>query len=84
MIVYQFLCVSFFPFGFEGGMWDLIVLIPDHCISIYFQQIYKYVSSIVHVISDLSIHKFYIYYDHSISGILQSAIWARLFKALLA
>ena len=21
--------------GFEGGMWDLIVLIPDHCLSIY-------------------------------------------------
>ena len=28
--VYQF-CPSF-PFGFEGGMWDLIVLIPDHCL----------------------------------------------------
>ena len=26
-------CPSF-PFGFEGGMWD--VLIPDHCLSIYF------------------------------------------------
>ena len=22
------MCLSF-PFGFEGGMWDLIVLIPD-------------------------------------------------------
>ena len=33
--VYQFLSVSFF-FGFEGGMWDLIVLIPDHCLSVYF------------------------------------------------
>ena len=32
----SFLCVLFFPFGFEGGMWDLIVLIPDHCPSIYF------------------------------------------------
>ena len=31
------LCVSFFPFGFEGGMWDVIVLIPDHCLSIYFK-----------------------------------------------
>ena len=41
------LCVSFvnvlsvcvyasFPFGFEGGMWDLIALIPDNCLSIYF------------------------------------------------
>ena len=30
------MCVSFFPFGIEGGMWDAIVLIPDHCLSIYF------------------------------------------------
>ena len=21
---------TYFPFGFEGGMWDLIVLVPDH------------------------------------------------------
>ena len=27
------LCASF-PFGFEGGMWDLVV--PDHCPSFYF------------------------------------------------
>ena len=31
-------CVSF-PFGFEGGMWDLIVLIPDRCVSVYFATI---------------------------------------------
>ena len=24
-----------FPFGFEGGMWDLVVLLSDHCLSIY-------------------------------------------------
>ena len=24
-----------FPFSFEGGMWDLIVLIPDHRIHLY-------------------------------------------------
>ena len=29
------MCPSF-PFGIEGGMWDVIVLIPDHCLSIYF------------------------------------------------
>ena len=30
-------CVcSSFPFGFEGGMLDLIVLVPDHCFSIFF------------------------------------------------
>ena len=34
--VHEFLCVcASFPFGFEGGMWNLIVLIPDHCLSIY-------------------------------------------------
>ena len=27
---------SSFPFGFEGGFWDLIILIPDRCLSIYF------------------------------------------------
>ena len=33
------ICVCFsFPFGIEGGMWDVIVLIPDHCLSIYFHM----------------------------------------------
>ena len=27
---------SYFPFGFEGRMWDLIVSVPNHCISFYF------------------------------------------------
>ena len=27
-----------FPFGIEGGMWDVIVLIPDHCLIIYFAK----------------------------------------------
>ena len=30
-----FVCVLLSLFGFEGGMWDLIVLIPDHCLPIY-------------------------------------------------
>ena len=25
----------FFPFVLEDGMWDLIVLVPDHCLSSY-------------------------------------------------
>ena len=29
------MCASF-PFGFEGGMWDLIVLIHGHNLSIFF------------------------------------------------
>ena len=24
---------SYFPFGFEGRMWDLIVSVSDHCLS---------------------------------------------------
>ena len=34
--VYQFSVCPSFHFGIEGGMWDVIVLIPDHCLSIYF------------------------------------------------
>ena len=29
---------SYFPFGFEDRMWDLIVLVPDHCLSFYFTE----------------------------------------------
>ena len=29
---------SYFPFGFEGRMWDLIVSVPDHCLSFYFEN----------------------------------------------
>ena len=35
--VCQILCVSFFPFGINR-MWVVIVLIPDHCLSIYTAQ----------------------------------------------
>ena len=26
---------SYFPFGFEGRIWDLIVSVLDHCLSFY-------------------------------------------------
>ena len=29
---------SYFPFGFEGRMWDLIVSVPDYCLSFYLVQ----------------------------------------------
>ena len=29
---------SYFHFGFEGRMWDLIVSVPDHCLSFYFAK----------------------------------------------
>ena len=27
---------SYFPFGFEGRIWNLIVSVPDHCLFFYF------------------------------------------------
>ena len=30
---------SYFPFGFEGRIWDLTVSVPDHCLSFYFTTI---------------------------------------------
>ena len=32
---------SYFPFGFEDRMWDLIVSVPDHCLSFYFDNLKK-------------------------------------------
>ena len=32
---------SYFPFGFEGRMWDQIVSVPDHCLSFYFNTSIK-------------------------------------------
>ena len=29
---------SYFPFGFEGRIWDLIVWVPDYCLSFYFER----------------------------------------------
>ena len=29
------MCPSF-PYGIEGGMWDLTVLVPNYCLFIYF------------------------------------------------
>ena len=26
---------NYFPFGFKGRIWDLIVSVPDHCLSFY-------------------------------------------------
>ena len=37
--LYQFVCVSSFPYEFEGGMWELIVLVHDHCLSFYCEGI---------------------------------------------
>ena len=29
---------SYFPFGFEGRIWGLIVSVPDYCLSFYFPR----------------------------------------------
>ena len=29
---------SYFPFGFEGRLWDLIVSFPDRCLSFYLKN----------------------------------------------
>ena len=36
MNVLSICAIVSFPFGFKDGMQDLIVLIPDQCLSIYF------------------------------------------------
>ena len=36
----------YFPFGFDGSMWDLVVSVPDHCLSFYFDPIFNTISDI--------------------------------------
>ena len=52
--LFGLMCVSFmnfinlcssFPFSFDGGLWNLIVSIPDHCLSIYFSCLSDLASS---------------------------------------
>ena len=49
------MCPSF-SFGFEGWIWDLIVLIPEHCHSILFskQELFskKTSSDVLHLIAE--------------------------------
>ena len=35
----QFMYLVISLFGFEGRMWDLIVSVPDHCLSFYFPSV---------------------------------------------
>ena len=43
---------SNFVFGFMDEMWDLIVLIPDHCLSIYF--VYMHFIEVVKIIKRIN------------------------------
>ena len=36
---------SYFPFGFEGRMWDLNVSVSDHCLSFYFSMMTYFTDS---------------------------------------
>ena len=44
---------SYFPFGFEGRMWDLIVSVPDHCLSFYTETCLLFGSDLVCLWLDL-------------------------------
>ena len=44
---------SYFPFGLQGRMWDLIVSVPDHCLSFYFLSPFLYLVSINDLILEL-------------------------------
>ena len=48
--IYQFCVCPSFPFGFEGGMLNLIALIPDHCLSMFFNPIALRKAKIVYII----------------------------------
>ena len=41
----QFMYLVISLFGFEGRIWDLIVSVPDHCLSFYFRQSYVDITS---------------------------------------
>ena len=38
---------SSFPFGFKGRVWDWIVLISDHCLSIFFIFLNVYTPNVI-------------------------------------
>ena len=38
VLAFRKLLSTYFPFGLEGSIWDLIVSVPDHCLSFYFDR----------------------------------------------
>ena len=46
-------CPSF-PFGTEGRMWNVTVLVPDHCLSMYFEFTVKKIINDTELISTFS------------------------------
>ena len=49
----------YFPFGFEGRIWDLIVSVPDHCLSFYSVSIARRILKILLQIHTLDINHAY-------------------------
>ena len=50
VICRQFMYLVISLFGFEGRMWDLIVSVPDHCLSFYFTSVHAHL--IIHTIEE--------------------------------
>ena len=48
---YQCMYVCIYPFGFEGGMYNVIVLIPAYCLFIYFIRV---IQEILHMPSQFA------------------------------
>ena len=63
---------SYFPFGFEGRMWDLIVSVPDQCLSFYLESVQKRAARFV--------TGNYNYETGSMTGILGQLKWESLKK----
>ena len=42
---------SYFPFSFEGRMWNLIASVPDHCLSFFTLHKFNVEFSLVHICS---------------------------------
>ena len=58
-MVKYYVC-PFFPFGIGGGMWDVIVLIPEHCLSVYFLLIVLLLYALNHSSGSIC----YCFYSH--------------------
>ena len=56
----QFMYLVISLFGFEGRMWDLIVSVPDHCLSFYLvESLYEIISLVQgHPFSQMIMSKF--------------------------
>ena len=66
-------CASF-PLGFKVGIWDLILLVPDNCLSVFF--LYGNTHSYVHCFVSEVV-------DSTSRGLLWSAlVWSALLRRL--